>query len=149
MTVAPALAPDAAMALGIAATALPFAQTREDAAERWLRILRLQGRAGAVLQSLGVSEQALGTAGHHPGPRGAGGSAAPQEQAEHGDDEVAQVTDLALRHARERGESGITTTDVLLAALDVYGEDFERVLRAHGTDGAEVRELLGEPGASA
>lgn len=148
MTVAPALAPDAAMALGIAATALPFAQTREDAAERWLRILRLQGRAGAVLQSLGVSEQALGTAGHH-GAHGEHGGEAPGEEEEHGDDEVAQVTDLALRHAQERGESGITTTDVLLGALDVYGEDFERVLRAHGTDGAEVRELLEGPRASA
>ena len=50
------LAPDAAMALGIAATAMPFARTPEGEAERWLRVLRLHGESGIALQALGVSE---------------------------------------------------------------------------------------------
>ena len=52
----PALAPDAAIVLGIASTAMPFARTPGDAAERWLRVLRLHGEVGAALQALGVSE---------------------------------------------------------------------------------------------
>ena len=59
MSSAPTLAPDAAMVLGIAATAIPFARTPEDEAERWLRILRLHGEVGAALQALGVSEDSL------------------------------------------------------------------------------------------
>ena len=43
------LVPDAAMVLGIVSTALPFARTPEDEAERWLRVLRLHGEVGAVL----------------------------------------------------------------------------------------------------
>ena len=55
-----ALAPDAAIVLGIASTAMPFARTPEAEAERWLRVLRLHGEAGAALQALGVSEGTLG-----------------------------------------------------------------------------------------
>ncbi|HVR05071.1 MAG TPA: hypothetical protein VMS02_03445, partial [Solirubrobacteraceae bacterium] len=73
MSAVTALAPDAAMALGIAATAMPFARTPEDEAERWLRVLRLHGQAGIVLQALGVSEGALpgsgGAAAGAGGPR--------------------------------------------------------------------------------
>src|ERR1019366_7136527 len=46
-----ALAPDAAMVLGIASTAMPFARTREEEAERWLRVLRLHGEVGIALQA--------------------------------------------------------------------------------------------------
>ncbi|HYM53874.1 MAG TPA: hypothetical protein VES97_00820, partial [Solirubrobacteraceae bacterium] len=55
----PALDTDAAMVLGMASTAMPFAHSAEDQAERWLRILRQHGEAGIALQALGVSEARL------------------------------------------------------------------------------------------
>ena len=55
----PALSRDAAMVLGLAGTALPFARTREDEAERWLRVLRLHGGVAGALQAVGVGEAPL------------------------------------------------------------------------------------------
>jgi hypothetical protein len=132
MSAAATLAPDAAIALGIAATAMPFARTRQDEAERWLRVLRLHGEAGIALQALGVSEGRLpglsGSAGRTPAAAG------DAEQR----DAVAQVSERALAIAARRGASGIGTIDLLLAVIEIYGEDFDRVLRAHGTDRDEV-----------
>jgi hypothetical protein len=129
------LAPDAEIVLGIASTAMPFAHTREDEIERWLRLLRLHGQVGAALQALGVSEGAL--------PEEAG---AVHES--HGDvggeqDAVALVSEQAVHVAAQRGAPAIATTDVLLAVMSVYGEEFDRALRAHGTDSDEVLGRLG------
>lgn len=138
MSAGPALAPDAAMVLGIASTAMPFARTREDEAERWLRLLRLHGEVGIALQSLGVSEMALPLPGSvaAPGPsERSGDTAAP--------DAVASVTEHTVRIAGERGAHGVATTDVLMAVMHVYGEDFDRVLHAHGTDRDEVLARIG------
>src|SRR2546421_4281995 len=44
---------DVTLMLGIASTAMPFAESVEDEAERWLRLLRRHGEAGALLASLG------------------------------------------------------------------------------------------------
>ncbi len=136
MSSGPVLAPDAAIVLGIASTAMPFARTQEDEVERWLRLLRLHGQVGAALQSLGVSESALpeeeGKA-HEPAAGGVGDD----------HDAVARVSGHAIRVAAERGASAITTADLLIAVMRVYGEEFDRVLRAHGTDGEEVLERLG------
>src|ERR1700733_8453322 len=118
----PVLAPDAAIVLGIASTAMPFARTQEDEVERWLRLLRLHGQVGTALQALGVSEGTLpeeGRAVHEP----------------HGGE--------AVRVAAERDAPAIATVDVLLAVMSVYGDEFERALRAHGTDSDEVLERLG------
>jgi hypothetical protein len=135
VTAAPTLAPDAAIVLGIASAALPFACTPEDAAERWLRVLRLHGQAGAALQALGVSEGSL---------RAPARDEREWAPAAEGDrDAVARVLELATAHAERRGAAGVATPDVLLAVMDVYGADFERVLRAHGTDRDEVVEQLG------
>lgn len=133
----PALAPDAAMVLGIASTAMPFARNREAEAERWLRLLRLHGEAGIALQALGVSEMALpATLDDHADRLDAGNA---QQQL----DAVDAVTEHTIRIARERGARGVVTTDVLMAVMHVYGEDFDRVLRAHGTDRDEVLERIG------
>lgn len=137
MSASPALAPDAAIVLGIASTAMPFACTPEDAAERWLRVLRLHGQAGAALQALGVSEGPLRAADEDE--RGWASASPPGDDR----DAVAQVLEHAVRHAGRRGASGVATPDVLMAVMDVYGADFERVLRAHGTDRDEVIERLG------
>lgn len=136
MSAGPALAPDAAMVLGIASTALPFASTSEDAAERWLRVLRLHGEAGAALQALGVSEGPL---------RSTGESESGWAPVSGADDREAltRVFEHAVRRADQRGAAGVGTSDVLLAVMDVYGAVFERVLRAHGTDRDEVIERLG------
>ena len=38
--------------------------------------------------------------------------------------------------------SAIATTDVLMAVMHVYGEDFDRVLQVHGTDREELLQKL-------
>jgi ATP-dependent Clp protease ATP-binding subunit ClpA len=135
MNAEPALAPETAIALGLAATAMPFARTPEAEAERWLWVLRLHGDSGVALQALGVGEASI---------------EAPHDQtlhqgAERGADEqdgIGRVTEHAIRLARERGAEAVGTTDVLVAVMNVYGDDFDRVLRAHGTDRDEVLERL-------
>jgi hypothetical protein len=135
-------APDtsAAIVLGIAATAMPFAPSREAEAERWLRILRLHGEAGSTLQSLGVSEAPLED-GHE--------EVRPRDQRSGGADVIDSVTDTAAGVAELRGAHALDTRDVLVAVMDYYGEDFSHVLRAHGTDRDEVLERLQAPRAAA
>jgi ATP-dependent Clp protease ATP-binding subunit ClpA len=140
MSAVPAVAPDAAIVLGIASTAMPFARTREEAAERWLRVLRLNGQAGAALQALGVGEGALQAHAEVGDCEQAGSPAS--DRRETPSDAVGQVVEHAAQIARERGASGITTADVLMAVMRVYGTDFDRVLRAHGVDRNELIERL-------
>jgi hypothetical protein len=137
MTSAPTLAPDAAMVLGIAATAIPFARTPEDEAERWLRILRLHGEVGAALQALGVSEDSLRVGRREIDTERFSQATNPEHR-----DVIALVTEAAVRAALGRGAAGVGTTDVLMAVMEVYGTVFERALRAHGTDADEVLERL-------
>jgi hypothetical protein len=143
MSSRPVLAPDAAIVLGIASTAMPFARTPRDEVERWLRVLRLHGQVGIALQALGVSEAALpgGDPGH-------GHDAAPAETSTSAGadsvagaapaDVVALVTEHAVRIADERRARALSTRDILMAVMHVYGEDFDRVLQVHGTDRDEV-----------
>jgi len=139
---APAIAPDAAMVLGIASTAMPFAHTPEDQAERWLRVLRLHGEVGIALQALGVSEGSLQARGEGADrARTAPAGVAPAGVDDR--DVVAQVTEDAVHIAGRRGAAGVATTDVLMAVMRFYGADFDRVLRAHGADRDEVIERLG------
>jgi hypothetical protein len=133
MTTKPTLSPDAAMVLGLAGTALPFARTPDDEVERWLRIMRLHGDVGGVLQSVGVSEARLA----EPEPREGGGATTAADR-----DVVALVTEHAGRLATDRGATTVGTTDLLLAVMHVYGADFDRALRAHGTERDEVLERI-------
>jgi hypothetical protein len=137
------------MVLGIAATAIPFARTPAEEAERWLRVLRAHGDVGIALQSIGVSEQVLATvtatatAGGNADADGSGNGHAPASDAPaQPRDVIALVSDSAAQIAAERGASSVATTDVLMAVLHVYGPVFERALRAHGTDADEVLERL-------
>ncbi len=125
---------DAAMVMGIASTAMPFARSREAEAERWLRILRLNGEAGVVLQALGVSEGPLETAADTTNGEPA--------HTETGDVMTLVNEDAAILAAR-RGASAFDTSDVLMAVMNLYGTDFDRVLRKHGTDRDEVLNRLG------
>jgi hypothetical protein len=123
------LTADAALMLGIASTAMPFAQSAEDQAERWLRALRNHGESGAILASLGLSEKVVNEPEHE------GDDAAPGR----GDpDAVATVTGEATRIATERGATKLGTRDVLLGVVQVYGPTFYRLLAAHGVDPAEL-----------
>jgi hypothetical protein len=125
------LAPDATVALALAATAMPFARDADEEAERWLRILRVHGEAGVALSALGVSEAPLEGAA---GPATAGASdPAPRDR-----DATTHVTEQAAHVAAQRGAELVTTSDVLVAVMQVYGEHFDRVLLAHGTDRDEV-----------
>ena len=123
-------ATDAAMALGLASTAMPFAASRRAEALRWLRILRLHGEAARVLCALGVGETPM--------------AQADTTEPATGDDErddrdpVRSVSELAARLARKRSAASVGTGDILLAAMRFYGPDFDRVLAAHGTDRDEV-----------
>jgi hypothetical protein len=152
MSPKPALAPDAAMVLGIAATAIPFARTPEEEAERWLRVLRLHGEVGHVLQAIGVSEEVISpptenghadpAASSGPGAGAEAGAAGPDTAGGERSDVIELVGQYAERIAAARGAAGVATTDVLVAVLQVYGPVFEQALRAHGTDADEVLERL-------
>jgi anti-anti-sigma factor len=123
---------DAAMALGLASTAMPFAASRLAEALRWLRILRLHGEAARVLCALGVGETPLGNADRPDGVE-------PATEAERDDrDPVGTVSQLSVRLARKRAATSVGTGDILLAAMRFYGPDFDRVLAAYGTDRDEV-----------
>ncbi len=130
-------ASDAAMVIGMASTAMPFARTSEGAVERWLRALRLHGEVGAALQALGVSEGPLGEPDESVDRDSSAALEADHREA------LAQVSDHAARIAGQRGASTVATTDILMAVMLVYGEDFDRVLRAHGADRDELIEQLG------
>lgn len=145
----PTVAPDAAIVLGMASTAMPFARSPEAEAERWLRILRIHGEAGAALHALGVSEGRLEESGRDADVERWAQSARSTEPsakvslASERSDPVERVIDQAVNIAGRDGRRSVATTDLLLAVILVYGEDFDRVLRAHGTDRDEVVELLG------
>jgi hypothetical protein len=126
------LAPDATVALALAATAMPFARDADEEAERWLRILRVHGEAGVALSALGVSESPLEV----PAERAPGEHAQPAASSDA--DMTTQVTEQAAHIAAQRRAELVSTSDVLVAVMQVYGESFDRVLLAHGTDREEV-----------
>jgi hypothetical protein len=141
MTGAPALSNDAAMVLGLAGTAIPFAGSREEEAERWLRVLRLHGDVSASLQALGIGEVPIASE-HEPDGGGAdAGAEGHHEAAEH--EVVKSITERATLAAEQRGAHAVGTVDVLVGVMDFYGPDFDRVLQAYGTDRAEVLERVG------
>ncbi|MFZ2051287.1 MAG: Clp protease N-terminal domain-containing protein [Solirubrobacteraceae bacterium] len=132
----PALAPDAAVALGIASTAMAFARTPEAMLERWLRILRMHGDASVALQGLGVGEGRLQADAHSfERADSASMSLASTDAAE-------RVGEKAREIAREHSEGLITTKHLLLAVMSLYGAEFDRVLQAHGCDRSELKQRL-------
>lgn len=131
------LAPDAAIALGIASTAMPFARTPEAMLERWLRVLRLYGDAGVALQALGVGEDRLLST-----PESRARAEAEGEQPD-GAAAVEMVGKRACEIAHELGGGLITTKHILLAVMRVYGKQFDQVLQAHGCDRTELAQRLG------
>jgi hypothetical protein len=127
------LSQDAAIVLALAETAIPFASTREDEAERWVRVLRMHGQVGGVLQAMGVGEAPLETIADVPRVR-------TPRRAE--DDSVRRVAQAAGRFAHGRGAKLVGTVDVLFAVLDVYGGLVDRALYVRGGTREELIERL-------
>jgi anti-sigma B factor antagonist len=126
----PPLSADSAMVIGLASTALLFADTVTEQVQRWLRVLRLHGEAGHILTSLGLGESPLvEIAEQPPGPK--------REV-----DATACVVEEATHYAIARGASTVATTDLLSGVMTFYGAAFDRVLAAHGSDRDELSERL-------
>jgi hypothetical protein len=135
------LSQDAALVIALAGTAIPFAHSAEDEAERWLRAMRLQGRVGKLLQALGVGEGPLMESPWE------GSASAPDggETSPLGDAGLERVAQAAERVAAEQDADSVGTEHLLLAVLDVYGELFDRALYVRGTSNDELVEHLGDP----
>lgn len=131
----PGLSQDAAIVLALADTAIPFASSHEDEAERWVRLLRLHGQVGETLQALGVGESPLATSAQPPAVR-------ETRSRPVGDQPVADVTAAARAFALKRGAQLVGTVDVLFAVLEVYGKTFDRALYIRGTSRDELVDRL-------
>jgi hypothetical protein len=127
---------DAAIVVGLAGTAMPFATSRRAQAERWLRMLRLYGEAGQALQALGIPE----------GPLESTPERVPQEdlqtRRDMGEIAVQAVADHAVRLATLRGAPMLGTLDLLFAVLALYGSDFDRALYVRGSSREELLDTL-------
>jgi hypothetical protein len=134
MSHSPRISQDAAIVLALADTAVPFASSLEDEAERWVRVMRMHGQVGAALQAIGVGEAPLETPA-------AGPDEANRKRAL-GKEAVAAVGEAAGSLARERGASVVTTVDVLFAAMSLYGRAFDRALYVRGATREELIERL-------
>jgi ATP-dependent Clp protease ATP-binding subunit ClpA len=131
------LSQDAAVVAALAGTAMSFSHSAEDQAERWLRALRLHGRAGTALQALGVGEAPLSTNRGH-------GLDDETTSPPLTDDAVDLVMRQAHDHAQERGAQLVCTDDLLYALMDVYDPLLERALRARGSSREELEQRLAE-----
>jgi hypothetical protein len=134
MSDSPRISQDAAIVLALADTAVPFAGSLEDEAERWVRVMRMHGQVGAALQALGVGEAPLESPAAGPGEgdrsKALGRSA------------VNAVGEAAGALARERGSRVVTTVDVLFAAMELYGRAFDRALYVRGASREELIDRL-------
>jgi len=126
------LCADAEIALGLAATALPFAESSADELRRWVRILSAHGEAGRAFQGAGLTEESLNR------PVAADADGAPAHP-----DSVTRVRSLATAIAADREAATIGTVDLLLAVMTIYGDAFDDELRVHGTTSIELIECLG------
>ena len=136
------LSQDAALVIALAGTAMPFAHSAEDEAERWLRALRMHGQVGVTLQALGVGEAPLMTGSEPPRER-------PPGNRPFGPQVIERVAGGARLFAGARHAPTVGTGDVLFAILQVYGRLFDRVLYVRGTSRDELLASLTEHESSA
>jgi hypothetical protein len=108
------------------------ARNEHDAAERWVRVLRLYGLVGTAMQALGVGEAPIDTAAAEPTQR-------------HKPDKVPgaeEVTERSRDMALHRGAPAVGTIDVLFACFDLYGPALDRALYVRGTSREELLERI-------
>ena len=132
------LSQDAALVAALAGTAMAFAHSSEDQAERWLRALRLHGQVGSALQALGVGEAPLMTRAEPTPPSPAAPSSDIAQRA------VERADELAC----QRDAPCIGTVDLLFALFEIYGGLIDRALYLRGASREELVEHLatmGEP----
>ena len=129
------LSQDAAIVLALADTAVPFACSPEDEAERWVRVLRMHGSVGSALQSLGVGEAPLETPAQPAAVR-------LLRRRPLGEDIVEIVTQRAKEFATERGAGTVCTIDILFALFAVYDKTIDRALYIRGATREELLERL-------
>jgi hypothetical protein len=127
-TMFPRLSQDAGITLGLAGTSVMHARDEYDAAERWVRVLRLYGVVGTAMQALGVGEAPIDTAAAEP-------------QARHKPDTVPGAEEVTARSrdmALHRGAPAVGTIDILFACFELYGPAFDRALYVRGTSRDEL-----------
>ena len=124
---------EAAIVLALAEITVPFASTRQDEAERWLRVLRQEGQVGAALRALGIDEPPQLATRAEPKP--------PNDMAR-GHEAVRAVSEQATDLARERDGDHTTTVDVLFAVIIAYGPLIDRTLYAAGAGRVELLDQL-------
>jgi hypothetical protein len=118
----------AAIFLALAETLVPFASSRPDEAERWLRIMRQHGNVGEALADLGMVSGQLST----PSVGAESGQADPES--------VTAVASNAAAFAAERNAPAIDGVDVLFAVMLQYGSLFDRAL--YGATNKQRHDLL-------
>ncbi len=124
------LSQDAAIVLALARTAVPFANSGQEEAERWLRVLRMHGQVGCALQALGVGEGPLETMAAEPAERG--------RRRGIFSDPIEEVQARSFHFARRRSARAVGTVDVLFAVLYLYGPAFDRELYRRGSTREEL-----------
>jgi hypothetical protein len=133
------LSQDAAIVLGLARTAVPFAASREDEAERWMRVMRLHGQVGQAMQALGVGEAPLESPAT---PR----AVRLLRSRDHSGALVEEVETRARELAAERRAQLVSTVDIFFAVLDIYSGTFERALYSRGATRVELIAELSRDG---
>ena len=131
------LGSDATIVIGLAATALPFAESATDELRRWLRILSAHGEAGRALRCVGMTDA---------GPIGPIGPDAARPDAAGPSVHAASLTRVdaaAAAIAIDRQATSVSTVDLLLAVMSVYGDAFDQELRARGTSTVDLIDCLG------
>jgi hypothetical protein len=133
------LSQDAAIVLGLARTAVPFAASKEDEAERWVRVMRVHGQVGQAMQALGVGEAPLESPAQPRAVR------LLQDRLDSATI-VEQVEERARELAAERRAQLVSTVDIFFAVLDIYSTTFERALYARGATRVELIAELSRDG---
>ena len=123
----------ARIAVALSATALPFARSHSEEAERWLRVLRVHGVVGNAMQAVGMPEE----------PFLASPSGVAAEPCQPGSLD-AVIAAAALR-CHERGAAAISTEDLFVGVVATYGPAFEHALAIRGTSATELLAVMAAP----